>query len=227
MRIKQVFTWLSVLLLSTALLSCSSAEPSASVPAESASETAQLISADDSQLAEAVFAGGCFWCMEKPYDQLPGVVSTISGYTGGEVENPSYQQVSAGTTGHVEALQVRYDPEQISYEELLPVFWHNIDPVDDQGQFCDKGSQYRSAIFYQNEEQRQLAEASKRSLKASNKFDQPIATDLLPASEFYPAEDYHQNYYQTHPVRYKVYRFGCGRDQRLSELWGDEAPVHD
>lgn len=227
MRIKQVFTWLSVLLLSTALLSCSSAEPSASAPAESASETAQLISADDSQLAEAVFAGGCFWCMEKPYDQLPGVVSTISGYTGGEVENPSYQQVSAGTTGHVEALQVRYDPEQISYEELLPVFWHNIDPVDDQGQFCDKGSQYRSAIFYQNEEQRQLAEASKRSLKASNKFDQPIATDLLPASEFYPAEDYHQNYYQTHPVRYKVYRFGCGRDQRLSELWGDEAPVHD
>lgn len=167
----------------------------------------------------ATFAGGCFWCMEKPFDELPGVLDTTSGYTGGTVENPGYYQVSAGGTGHLEAVQVTYDAAQVSYSTLLEVFWHNIDPVDDKGQFCDKGSQYRSAIFYHDGEQRQAAEASKQSLGASGQFGRAIATEVLPASSFYPAEDYHQNYYKTHPVRYKIYRFGCGRDQRLAEVW--------
>lgn len=180
---------------------------------------------EGADLVTATFAGGCFWCMEPPYDQLPGVVSTTSGYIGGTVENPTYAQVSAGGTGHVEAMQVRYDPSQVSYETLLETFWHNIDPLDNQGQFCDKGNQYRSAVFYENSAQQSLAEASKQDI--AGQLDQPIATDILPADDFYPAEDYHQNYYKTRPVRYKVYRFGCGRDQRLSEIWGADAPEHE
>ncbi|MEO0985589.1 MAG: peptide-methionine (S)-S-oxide reductase MsrA [Cyanobacteria bacterium J06639_14] len=175
----------------------------------------------DSTLAKATFAGGCFWCVEHPFDELDGVVSTTSGYTGGDKENPSYYQVSSGTTGHVEAMQVVYDPEKISYEQLLDVFWHNVDPLDDRGQFCDKGSQYRSAIFYHDEQQQALAEQSKQDLETL-KFDQEIATTIRPAATFYEAEDYHQNYYETHPVRYKVYRFGCGRDQRLAQVWGSD-----
>ena len=175
--------------------------------------------------ATAIFAGGCFWCMEKPFDELPGVHRTTSGYTGGRVANPSYMQVSGGGTGHVEAVEVAYDPAQVSYDELLEVFWHNVDPVDNRGQFCDKGSQYRSAIFYQDEQQAAAAEASKQAL-ATTKFNQAIATEVLPAYAFYPAEDYHQNYYQTHPVRYKVYRYACGRDQRLEAIWGEVAD-HD
>lgn len=178
----------------------------------------------EGSLTKATFAGGCFWCMEKPFDELPGVVDTTSGYTGGTVENPSYYQVSAGNTGHVEAVQVTYDPSQVNYETLLEVFWHNVDPVDGKGQFCDKGSQYRSVIFYGDEAQQQAAGESKQALEASKKFSKTIATDIQPASKFYPAEDYHQNYYETHPVRYKVYRFGCGRDQRLAQLWGEEVP---
>ena len=178
----------------------------------------------DMSLAKATFAGGCFWCMEKPFDELPGVIDTTSGYTGGTVENPSYSQVSSGGTGHVEAVQITYDPNQVSYETLLAVFWHNIDPVDGRGQFCDKGSQYRSVVFYQDAAQQQAAAASKQALEESNQLSQAIATTIQPASTFYPAEDYHQNYYQTHPVRYQVYRFGCGRDQRLAQLWGDETP---
>ncbi|NJL84992.1 MAG: peptide-methionine (S)-S-oxide reductase MsrA [Leptolyngbyaceae cyanobacterium SM1_1_3] len=174
--------------------------------------------ADDAELATATFAGGCFWCMEHPFDQLSGVISTTSGYTGGEVENPSYAQVSAGTTGHFEAMQVVYDPQQIGYEKLLEAFWPNVDPLDAGGQFCDRGSQYRSAIFYHSEQQQRLATASKAALASA--FEQPIATEILPVLPFYPAEAYHQNYYQTHPVRYRVYRFGCGRDRRLEELWG-------
>ena len=170
--------------------------------------------------ATAVFAGGCFWCMEKPFDELPGVLSTTAGYTGGTVANPSYEQVSNGGTGHVEAVEVTYDPSQVSYDQLLEVFWRNVDPVDDRGQFCDKGSQYRSAIFYQNEQQATAARSSKQTLANSEKFNQEIATEITPASAFYAAEDYHQNYYQTHPVRYKVYRFACGRDQRLEAIWG-------
>ncbi|MEL6901854.1 MAG: peptide-methionine (S)-S-oxide reductase MsrA [Cyanobacteria bacterium J06606_4] len=187
---------------------------------------ANLSSADSSSQTEttATFAGGCFWCMEQPFDDLPGVMSTVSGYTGGTVENPTYSQVSSGNTGHVEAMQVTYDPAQVTYDTLLQTFWHNIDPLDNAGQFCDKGSQYRSAIFYGSAEQQAIAQASKQTV--ADRLNQPVATDLLPAATFYPAEDYHQNYYQTHPVRYKVYRFGCGRDQRLSEIWGADAPDH-
>lgn len=173
------------------------------------------------QTAQATFAGGCFWCMEHPFDELPGVTNTTAGYMGGTVEFPSYRQVSLGATGHSEVVQVEYDPDQVSYETLLDTFWHNVDPLDNQGQFCDKGSQYRSVIFYGDEAERQLAEDSRQAV--SELFDQPIATALAPAKTFFPAEDYHQNYYQTHPARYRLYRFGCGRDQRLAQLWG-EAP---
>lgn len=173
--------------------------------------------------ATAIFAGGCFWCMEKPFDELPGVLDTTSGYTGGTVADPTYTQVSAGGTGHVEAVQVTYDSAQVSYETLLDVFWHNIDPVDNRGQFCDKGSQYRAKIFYQDEAQQAAAIASKTALDQTGELPQPITTEIEAASTFYPAEAYHQNYYQTHPVRYQVYRFGCGRDQRLSAVWGAEA----
>lgn len=175
----------------------------------------------ENALVTSTFAGGCFWCMEAPFDALPGVVSTTSGYTGGTQENPSYYDVSSGTTGHVEAVQVKYDPQQVSYETLLDTFWHNIDPLDARGQFCDKGSQYRSVIFYEDESQRQLAEQSITQL--SEKFNQPIKTEVRERQPFFRAEEYHQNYYQTHPTRYKVYRFGCGRDQRLAKLWGDRS----
>lgn len=177
---------------------------------------------EETDVAQAVFAGGCFWCMEKPFDQLPGVLATTSGYTGGDVENPSYYQVSAGTTGHLEAIQITYDPTQITYPELLEVFWQNIDPLDARGQFCDKGSQYRSAIFVQNEAERAAAEQSKQAMADKPSINGDIATEILPAQTFYGAEDYHQDYYLKHPVRYKVYRFGCGRDQRLAELWGPQ-----
>lgn len=175
--------------------------------------------ADQKGLAKATFAGGCFWCMEPPFDQLEGVVSTTSGYIGGHLENPTYEQVSAGKTGHTEALQILYDPSKVSYAKLLEVFWHNIDPLAVNRQFCDKGSQYRSAIFYHNPEQQRLAEKSKTQLAQSGRFDRPIATEIKPATTFYTAEEYHQNYYQKNPIRYKLYRFGCGRDQRLQELW--------
>jgi peptide-methionine (S)-S-oxide reductase len=175
--------------------------------------------------ALAVFAGGCFWCMEPPFDRLDGVLSTISGYTGGSKADPTYHEVSGGSTGHAEAVQIAYDPAKVSYQELLDVFWHNVDPLDAGGQFCDRGSQYRTAIFAENAEQRRLAEASKEALAESGRFEQPIATEIVDASTFYPAEDYHQNYYMTNPVRYKFYRWNCGRDQRLTQLWG-EAPSH-
>jgi peptide-methionine (S)-S-oxide reductase len=173
-----------------------------------------------SPMAKATFAGGCFWCMEPPYDELGGVIATISGYIGGTKKNPTYEQVSAGTTGHAEAVQVTYDPTTISYEKLLDVFWRNIDPLTANAQFCDSGSQYRSAIFYHDEAQKNLAEASKK--RAQNRFKQPIVTEIVRATEFYPAEDYHQDYHKKNPIRYKVYRYGCGRDQRLRELWRDE-----
>ena len=175
--------------------------------------------------ALAVFAGGCFWCMEPPFDRLDGVLSTTSGYTGGGKVDPTYHEVSGGSTGHAEAVQIAYDPAKVSYEELLDVFWHNVDPLDKGGQFCDRGSQYRTAIFAENAEQRRLAEASKEALAESGRLEQPMATEIVDASTFYPAEDYHQNYYETNPIRYKFYRWNCGRDQRLAELWG-EAPTH-
>lgn len=174
-------------------------------------------------LAKATFAGGCFWCMEPPFDALPGVTSTISGYAGGHAENPTYRQVTSGKTGHTEVVQVTYDPAQVSYEQLLSVFWKNIDPTVKDRQFCDVGSQYRSAIFYHSPEQKAVAEASfskiQTQLKNTGKGD-VVYTELGEISAFYPAEGYHQDYYQKNPVRYKFYRFNCGRDQRLESLWG-------
>jgi peptide-methionine (S)-S-oxide reductase len=173
-------------------------------------------------LAIATFAGGCFWCMEAPFDVLPGVISSTSGYTGGFKDNPSYEEVSSGATGHAEAVQIVYDSTQISYAGLLEVFWHNIDPLTANRQFCDAGSQYRAAIFYHNEEQRRLAEASKQTLEQSGRFKQPIVTEIVPFSKFYDAEEYHQDYYKKNTLHYKAYRTGCGRDRRLRELWGEK-----
>lgn len=169
---------------------------------------------------KATFAGGCFWCMEPPFEHLSGVISVTSGYTGGQKANPTYQEVSSGGTGHAEAVEIVYDPAKISYSRLLDVFWRNIDPIDAAGQFCDKGQHYRSAIFYHDDEQQRLAEASKLALAQSGRFKQPIVTTIDPATTFYPAEDYHQHYSQKNPLRYKYYRYSCGRDQRLEELWG-------
>ncbi|MGC1454089.1 MAG: peptide-methionine (S)-S-oxide reductase MsrA [Nitrospirota bacterium] len=172
---------------------------------------------------KATFAGGCFWCMEHPFDQIPGVVSVTSGYTGGQKKSPTYEEVSAGGTGHAESVQVVYDPSRVTYEKLLEVFWHNIDPTVKDRQFCDTGHQYRSAIFYQNEEQHRLALQSKALLEKSKPFKEPIVTEIVQATEFYPAEDYHQHYYKKNPIRYKYYRTRCGRDNRLKELWGNAA----
>ena len=169
--------------------------------------------------ASATFAGGCFWCMEPPFDKLDGVISTTSGYIGGHVDKPTYKQVSAGRTGHTEAVQIVYDPQRVSYSELLEVYWRNIDPTNDKGQFCDYGSQYRSEIFYHDAEQQQLANKSKADLEQQKPFKEPVVTQITAASTFWPAEDYHQDYYKKNPVRYKFYRFGCGRDKRLEELW--------
>jgi peptide-methionine (S)-S-oxide reductase len=168
----------------------------------------------------ATFAGGCFWCTEADFDKVPGVISTTSGYIGGTVVNPTYKQVSSGKTGHVEAVQVRFDPAKTSYAKLLAAFWPTIDPLTSNGQFCDHGPQYRSAIFYHNAGQKREAEASKAELEASRRFNQPIVTEILPATEFYPAEEYHQDYYIKNPIRYKYYRSNCGRDARLAEVWG-------
>ncbi len=183
--------------------------------------------AENRQLEKATFAGGCFWCMEPPFDKLPGVVSVTSGYTGGHKKDPTYEEVSSGTTGHAEAVQIVYDPSKINYEKLLDVFWHNIDPTVRNRQFCDVGPQYRSAIFYHNEEQRKKAEASKKALEASNLLPGPIQTEIVPASEFYKAEEYHQEYYKKNPVRYNFYRWNCGRDARLREIWGESAGGHE
>jgi peptide-methionine (S)-S-oxide reductase len=174
-------------------------------------------------LAKATFAGGCFWCMQGPFDEVDGVVSTTVGYTGGHTADPTYEEVSAGNTGHAESIQVVYDPHKVSYGKLLDVFWHNVDPTDDGGQFCDRGDQYRSEIFYDGDEQRRLAEASKAALEKDKPFKAAIVTKIVPRSTFYPAEEYHQEYYKKNPARYKFYRYGCGRDRRLHELWGDAA----
>jgi peptide-methionine (S)-S-oxide reductase len=167
----------------------------------------------------AIFAGGCFWCMEPPFDKLDGVISTTSGYTAGDKKNPTYKEVSAGSTGHTEAIEIKYNPEKITYSELLKVFWNNIDPVAVDRQFCDAGSQYRSGIYYLNDSQQADAMRSLQEITDNKPFEGKIATEILPASTFYPAEDYHQDYYQKNPLRYKYYRFACGRDQRLQELW--------
>jgi len=184
--------------------------------------TTSAAQAADENIAVAIFAGGCFWCMEPPFDKLEGVKSTTSGYIGGHKHNPTYKQVSAGKTGHTEAVEVRYDPSKVSYQTLLDVFWVNIDPLVKNRQFCDAGSQYRPGVFYLDEAQQQLAEASKQALEDSRRFEKPIVAEITAAGEFYPAEEYHQNYYKKNPVRYKYYRYGCGRDKRLDELWGKD-----
>ena len=168
----------------------------------------------------AVFAGGCFWCTESDFEKLDGVVSAASGYIGGQVKNPSYKQVSAGGTGHTEAVEVVFDDQKVSYSQLVEYFWKTIDPTDGGGQFCDRGQQYRSEIFYQTEEQRDIAQASKDVLSSSGRLKAPIVTQLTASSRFYPAEDYHQDYYLKNPVRYNYYRWGCGREKRLEALWG-------
>lgn len=178
---------------------------------------------DAASYAKATFAGGCFWCMEGPFDELEGVISTTSGYIGGHKKDPTYQEVSSGTTGHTEAVQIVYDPKKVTYQKLLDVFWVNIDPTVKDRQFCDHGSQYRSGIFYDGEEQRQLAVAAKQKLEKEKPFEGMIFTEITAATEFYPAEDYHQDYYLKNPIRYKFYRYSCGRDKRLTELWGERA----
>ena len=168
---------------------------------------------------KAVFAGGCFWCMEPPFEKLKGVISVTSGYTGGSKKDPAYEEVSEGSTGHAESVEIVYDPAQVTYPELLEVFWRNIDPTALNRQFCDTGNQYRSAIFYRNDEQKRQAEASKEKLVKSGRFER-VVTEITAASTFYPAEEYHQDYYKKNPVRYKYYRYSCGRDQTLERLWG-------
>ncbi len=170
--------------------------------------------------AKATFAGGCFWCMEPPFDKLDGVISTTSGYTGGRKANPTYEEVSAGTTGHTEAVEIVYDPRKVTYARLLEVFWRNIDPSAADRQFCDVGSQYRAAIFYHDDAQRRLAEQSKQAV--AQRLRRPVVTEVQPAAPFYVAEEYHQDYYKKNPIRYRYYRGGCGRDQRLEQIWGKD-----
>jgi peptide-methionine (S)-S-oxide reductase len=183
--------------------------------------TAADQAADGRRLETATFAGGCFWCMEEALDKVDGVISTTSGYTRGHAVNPAYEEVSAGGTGHTESVEIVYDPGKVTYGTLLETFWHNIDPTTPDRQFCDQGTQYRSAIFYHDETQKRLAEESKQKLVKSKPFKGSIVTEIVPASAFYPAEEYHQNFYQKNPFRYKFYKYKCGRAQRLQELWGN------
>jgi peptide methionine sulfoxide reductase msrA/msrB len=185
-------------------------------------EKSSLMKTESKNLKTATFAGGCFWCVESDFEKVDGVVEAISGYTGGQKSNPTYKEVSAGQTGHAEAVQVRYDPDKITYKKLLEVFWRHVDPTDAGGQFVDRGSQYRPAIFYYDEEQKRIAEASRAELEQSGRFNKPIATEIVPLTEFYTVEEYHQDYYRKNPLRYKFYRHGSGRDQFLKSTWGDE-----
>jgi peptide-methionine (S)-S-oxide reductase len=179
------------------------------------------MSASAQDLQTAIFAGGCFWCVESDFDQVPGVVKTVSGYTGGSIQNPTYKQVSAGGTGHLEVVEITFDPSQITYDELLNAFWHSVDPTDEGGQFCDRGESYTTAVFVHDDEQRRLAEASKHT--ATRELGQEIVTPIREAAAFYPAEEYHQDFYQKSSVRYRYYRWACGRNNRVEEVWGDSA----
>jgi len=179
------------------------------------------VSADDnSHQARATFAGGCFWCMEEAFEGVEGVVSVVSGYTGGQVENPTYEQVSAGGTGHAESIEVTFDQDKVTYQQLLEVFWRNVDPTTPNAQFCDHGNQYRTAIFYHDETQKRLIEDSKKKIESSKMFYESLVTEIVPASVFYPAEEYHQDFYTKNPIRYKYYKWNCGRAKRLEQLWG-------
>jgi methionine-S-sulfoxide reductase len=178
------------------------------------------VAAKGAMMEKTTFAGGCFWCMEPPFEKLDGVSAVLSGYMGGQKENPTYEEVNSGATGHAEVVQVTYDPAKVSYEKLLEVFWMNIDPTTNKGQFVDVGTQYRPEIFYHTEEQKAAAEKSKKELNSSGKFNKPVVVGITPASTFYPAENYHQDYYKTNPLRYKLYRYGSGRDDFLEKVWG-------
>jgi len=177
--------------------------------------------AADATLGKAYFAGGCFWCMEEAFEKVEGVLSATSGYMGGRVANPTYEEVSAGRTGHAESVEVVYDPSKVTYQKLLDAFWHNVDPVTPNAQFCDHGSQYRSAIFFQTDEEKRASDSSKHAIEQSKRFTEPIVTQIVPASQFYPAEEYHQDFYKKNPLRYKIYKYNCGRAQRLEALWGN------
>lgn len=176
----------------------------------------------ETKFEKATFAGGCFWCMEPPFEKLEGVKEVISGYTGGQKKDPKYEEVSAGTTGHLETVEIIYDPAKVSYASLLEVFWRQVDPTDPDGQFVDRGKQYRTAIFYHTEEQKRLAEKSREALGKTGRYKKPVVTEILPAQTFYRAEDYHQDYYKKNPIRYKFYRYNSGRDQFLKKIWGEE-----
>lgn len=182
----------------------------------------QTESSAQTELDRATLAGGCFWCMEGPFEKLEGVLEVISGYTGGHKANPTYEEVSSGMTGHLEAVQITFDPSKISYSEILDLFWRQINPTDSGGQFVDRGRQYRTAIFYHNEEQKALAERSKAELNKSGRYKDPIVTEIIKASDFYKAEEYHQDYYKKNSIRYKFYRYRSGRDQYLKKIWGSE-----
>lgn len=188
-------------------------------------DAANLLASPPAEVRTAIFAGGCFWCVEADFEKLPGVIAAESGYTGGNTTNPTYEQVSAGRTGHAEAVRVRYDPQQLSYPQLLDYFWRHIDPTVKDRQFCDVGRQYRSAIFWQNESERKAAESSRDALLASGKLPR-IETEIVAASVFYPAEEYHQDYYRKNPIRYAYYRQACGRDQRVRQIWGSAEPLN-
>jgi peptide-methionine (S)-S-oxide reductase len=177
--------------------------------------------AADATLSKAYFAGGCFWCMEEAFEKVEGVLSATSGYMGGTVANPSYEEVSAGRTGHAESVEVVYDPAKVNYQKLLDAFWHNVDPITPNAQFCDHGSQYRSAIFFQTDDEKRASDISKQAIEQSKRFKEPIVTQIVMASQFYPAEEYHQDFYKKNPVRYKFYKYNCGRAKRLEELWGN------
>jgi peptide-methionine (S)-S-oxide reductase len=179
--------------------------------------------AAEKKLSLMIVAGGCFWCVESDFDHVNGVVETISGYTGGHLKNPTYRDVTSGGSGHLEVVAIKYDPAKTDYATLLDVFWRSVDPTDGGGQFCDRGESYSTAIYTTSPEQKKLAEASKAAIEKSGVLKRPIATKIADAGAFYPAEDYHQNYYRTNPLRYKFYRFNCGRDQRIIDLWGDDA----
>lgn len=207
----------------SALVACSPAVPTSQSPSAVAPAS---VTPAGGPTAKAVFAGGCFWCVESDFDKLPGVLATISGYTGGKTANPNYQEVSSNMTGHAEAVEILFDPARISYAQLVEHFWRTIDPTTKDRQFCDVGSPYRSAIFAQDDAQLRIAQASRAALEKTKPFSAPIVTEVLAADTFYPAEEYHQDYYLKNPVRYNYYRSGCGRDARLTQLWGDAAPAH-
>ena len=207
MNSKRLFALLWITALSFAIAGPSAAQ-------------AQLKPAAKAGTAKATFAGGCFWCMEEVYDKVPGIIATVSGFMGGQVKNPTYEQVTTGRTGHAEVVQVEYDPAQVSYARLLEVFWRNVDPTQKDGQFCDHGPHYRTAVFFHDDEQRKLAEASKAALQKNKPFKGEIVTEITRAAEFYPAEGYHQDFHLKNPTRYKFYKTGCGREARLQQLWG-------